>query len=174
MQAASTIHRPGFALSAQPGVGLGLIPPALMGRVAPAATRARRGRGSERYYVGRRPHATEVYIVSGTDVERLEHLGYRSAAPFDWGGSTPGALELAFALLAHTTESPPPEPICQTFRADVVGGLDRAGFVLGDGDIALWLLTAFRDDAHNDPFDPRRCARIRRAARWLRSRLRHR
>lgn len=145
-----------------------------MGRAAPAATRARRGRGSERYYVGRRANATEVYIVSGTDVERLEHLGYRSAAPFDWGGSTPGALELAFALLAHTTESPPPDPICQGFRADVVAGLDRGGFVLGDSDIALWLLTAFLDDTNNDPFEPRRSARIRRTARRLRSRIRRR
>lgn len=111
-------------------------------------------------------------MVSGTDVEPLEHLSYQSGAPFDWGELTPGALELAFAMLAHTTGRRPPEPICQIFRADVLAYLHRAGFVLGDGDIALWLLTAFRDDGYCEPSEPTRRASIRRAARWLCLRLR--
>jgi hypothetical protein len=125
-----------------------------------------------RYYVGRRPRAPEVYVVTGTDLEPLDHLGYQSGTPFDWGDLTPGALKLAFAMLAHTTASRPPEPICQAFCADVIARLDRAGFVLGDGDIALWLLTAFGDDAQRDPTEPRHARSIRHAARRLRSRLR--
>ena len=128
----------------------------------------------ERYYVGRRPRETEVYVVTGTDVEALEHLSYQSSTCFDWGDRTPGALELAFAVLAHSTGRRPPKPICETFRADVIADLRRAGFVLGDGDIALWLLTAFRDVDLRDPSEATRATGVRRAARRLGSRLRRR
>jgi len=97
----------------------------------------------EHYYVGRRTRGTPVYVVSASAVDLLEHHGYRGSAAFDWGMSTPGALELAFALLAHSTESRPPDSICTTFRSEVVARLDHHGFVLGFGEIALWLLTAF-------------------------------
>jgi hypothetical protein len=107
-------------------------------------------RAGERYYVGRRARETEVYVVTGTHVEALEHLGYQTSAAFDWGDLTPGALELAFALLVRSTGRRPPPPICETFRADLIAGLHCAGFVLGDGDIALWLLTAFREDDVRD------------------------
>lgn len=46
-------------------------------------------------------------------------------------------------MLAHGTESRPPDPVCMTFWTEVIACLDRAGFVLGHGKIALWLLTAF-------------------------------
>jgi hypothetical protein len=157
-----------------PDANTSLIPPTLIGRVAPAVTRTRRSRGSERYYVGRRPRDTEVYVVTDTDTEPLEHPGYRSNAALDWGGLTAGALELAFAMLARTTDSRPPDPICLTFRAEVVARLDRAGFVLAEGDIALWLLTAFceGDDPYDEP-SPDRAGSLRsRAVGWLRSRLR--
>jgi hypothetical protein len=100
----------------------------------------------ERYYVGRRTRETEVYVVTRTHVEALEHPRYQTNTPFDWGDLTPGALELAFAVLVHSTGQRPPAPICETLRADVIADLHRAGFVLGEGDIALWLLTAFRED----------------------------
>jgi hypothetical protein len=145
----------------------------LSGRPAPAAARVRRSRRSERYYVGRRPHQTEAYVVSGTEIEPLEHPGYRTSASFDWGEPTPGALELAFAMLAHTTDSCPPDPVCLAFWTDVVARLDHGGFVLGDGDIALWLLTAFREG--DGSCDETRAARPRslrtRAITWFRSRL---
>lgn len=148
----------------------------LIGSVAPAVRRTRRSRRSERYYVGRRARDPEVYIVTSTDVEPLEHPGYESSAAFDWGDLTAGALELAFAILAHTTGSRPPPPVCQTFWAEVVARLDRAGFVLGDGDVALWLLTAFCDGG--DPYgaappDGSRGVRSR-AVGWFHSRLRRR
>jgi hypothetical protein len=157
-------------------VDTGLLSPALIGRVAPAVTRTWRSRRSERCYVGRRPHDTEVYIVTATEVEPLEHPRYQSSAAFDWGDLTAGALELAFAMLAHTTDSRPPDPICLIFRTEVVARLDRAGFVLGDGDIALWLLTAFlADDASDDAPPPGGSRSVRRrAVRWFRSRLRRR
>ncbi|HET9102559.1 MAG TPA: DUF6166 domain-containing protein [Solirubrobacteraceae bacterium] len=142
--------------------------------VTPAPARPGSRGALERYYVGRRPHDTEVYVVTGSAVDRLEHPGYRSDADFDWGSATPGALELAFAMLAHATGRRPPEQVCRIFQAEVVAGLDRAGFVLGDGDIALWLLTALDEpggpcdgSAPGGPPYPRS-----RLARWLRSRLR--
>jgi hypothetical protein len=82
-------------------------------------------------------------VVSRTTIEPLEHHEYRSSACFDWGFPSPGALELAFAVLAHATESKPPDLICVTFWTEVVACLDRPGFVLGYRDLALWLLTAF-------------------------------
>ncbi len=82
-------------------------------------------------------------MVSRTAIDPLEHPGYRCAAPFDWGGPTRGALELAYAMLAHSTASRPPDPVCTTFWTEVVACLDRSGFVLGQSEIALWLLTAF-------------------------------
>ena len=97
----------------------------------------------EHYYVGRRPQGTEVYVVSAAGAEPLEHYGYRSHTAFDWGAPTAGALELGYALLAHGTERRPPDQICVTFWTDVVASLDRPGFVLGHGEIALWLLSAF-------------------------------
>jgi uncharacterized protein DUF6166 len=112
---------------------------------APGTRGPRDLRRPERYYVGRRSGGTEVYVVSRVGVEPLEHHGYRGSAPFDWGAASPGALELAFAMLAHGTESRPPDLICSTFWSEVVACLDRAGFVLCHGDLALWLLTAFRD-----------------------------
>jgi len=144
----------------------GLFPAALIGRVAPTVTRTRRSRPSERYYVGRRPRDTEVYIVTVTEAEPLDHLRYKSTAAFDWGDLTAGALELAFAILAHITDSRPPDPICQTFWAEVVACLDRAGFVLGDGDIARWLLTAFSEGHGSNKGPPPSGSRSLRSV-WL-------
>ena len=151
-----------------------LIPPTLIGRVAPADSRTRRSRGPERYYVGRRPRDAQVYVVTGTAIEPLERPAYRSSSAFDWGDLTAGALELAFAMLADTTDSRPPDRICLTFWAEVVACLDRDGFVLADGDIALWLLTAFceGDGSRDEPSPDRSGSRRSRAVGWFRSRLR--
>jgi hypothetical protein len=105
----------------------------------------------EQHYVGRRPAHTEVYVVDQAELEPLAHLSYRTDAGFDWGDSTEGALELAFAMLAHATQSRPPDLVCRVFCAEVVTRLDPAGFVLSHGDIALWLLTAFRDGPSGQP-----------------------
>ena len=125
----------------------GRVPP----REAPGVGGARDPLRPEHYYVGRRSHGAEVYVVSRAALEPLEHHEYRTSAPFDWGAPGPGALELAFAMLAHGTESRPPDLICVTFWSEVVARLDRPGFVLGHGDLALWLLTAFRDDEEPPP-----------------------
>lgn len=119
--------------------------------------------------MGRRPRATEVYVVTGDEVGPLEHPAYRSDAPLDWGELSAGALELAFALLACSTGRRPPDAICRIFRRDVIARLDHTGFVLGDGEIALWLLTTFGDH------EPQRASLLHllalsRVADWLRSR----
>lgn len=106
-------------------------------------------RRSERCYVGRRPAATEVYVVTRSDVERLAHRAHRSREAFDWGRESPGAFELAFAVLADTAESEPTDLVCAAFRAEVIARLDNNSFVLGADEIALWLLTAF-----GEPTDP--------------------
>lgn len=143
-------------------------------RVAPRPARRPRLHRPERYYVGRRPNDTEVYIVSRVELEPLAHLNYQSSAAFDWGCLSAGALELAFAMLAHTTESRPTDLVCETFRAEVLACLDPAGFVLSRGDIALWLMTLF-SDGNGPSYEPGSDgdARLgRRAASWIRSWLR--
>lgn len=129
---------------------------------------ATRGR-PERYYVGRRPGETEVYVISGTEIRPLEHLCHRSSAPFDWGAPTEGGLELAYAVLVDATESRPPEPICQAFWTGVVAGLDRSGFVLECSEIALWLFTSFRDREEPPPRPGSKWRdRLRRIRPWER------
>lgn len=137
----------------------------------PAARAAYGRRRPEQYYVGRRPQETEVYVVSHATIEPLDHHYYRSSAPFDWGAESPGALELAYAMLAHSTDSAPPDPISLAFWAEVVACLDRSGFVLGRGEIALWLLTAFGDGEEHPPKRGRRLRDlIRRIRPWRRGR----
>ncbi len=138
---------------------------------APGARGPRNLPRRERYYVGRRSGGAEVYVVSRVGIEPLEHHGYRGSAPFDWGAPSPGALELAFAMLAHGTESRPPDLICSTFWSEVVATLDRAGFVLCHGDLALWLLTAFRE-SEQLPLRRRMSLRscVRRTRSWRRRR----
>ena len=146
----------------------------LLARSAPAPTRRQRSHRPDRYYVGRRPATTEVHIVSRTELEPLPHLNYQSGVPFDWGCWTAGALELAFAMLAHTTESRPTNLVCRTFCGEIAACLDPAGFVLSHGDVALWLMIAF-SDAEPPPHDQNPDGHVdmgRRAARWIRSRLR--
>lgn len=147
-----------------------LLSPSIQGP-APAARSAPDRRRPEQYYVGRRPLQTEVYVVSQATTEPLDHHNYRSSAPFDWGAESPGALELAYAMLAHSADSPPPHPICLVFWTEVVACLDRSGFVLGRGEIALWLLTAFGDGEEPPPRRGRRLRdRIRRIRQWRRER----
>jgi hypothetical protein len=146
----------------------------LSARAAPRPAGRRRLQRPELYYVGRRPAATEVHIVSRTELEPLHHLNYQSGVPFDWGCWTAGALELAFAMLAHTTESRPTNLVCRTFCGEIVACLDPAGFVLSHGDIALWLMIAF-SDAEPPPHNQNPDGHVDmgpRAARWIRSRLR--
>ena len=131
--------------------------PVLHAPAWPVRGRPRRAAASRR-----RPSAT-TWVGAGTDrgvrgrpvragAAGTSRLPQRRA--FDWGDSTEGALELAFAMLAHATHSRATDLVCQAFCAEVVARLDRAGFVLCHGDIALWLLTAF-DDQH-PPLDRRR------------------
>lgn len=144
------------------------FPPSAPTREATGTRRSRASRPPEHYYVGRRPD-TRVYVVSRAGIEPLEHHEYRSSAPFDWGAPTPGALELAFAMLTHGTRSTPPDRVCAMFWSDVVARLDHPGFVLGHGDVALWLLTAFADG--NEPPPGRRLKlrdRVRRVWPWRR------
>jgi len=143
---------------------------ASVARALHAVTRLRRSRRPERYYVGRRSEATELYIVSRTGFEPLSHPSYQSSAAFDWGFASAGALELSFALLADTTESRPTELVCRAFCAEVVARLEDAGFVLTAGDIAVWLMGAF---SYAD--SPGRSARAGlrwSALQWVRSRMR--
>ena len=112
---------------------------------APGTRAAREASRPEHYYVGRRARGTDVYVVSSAGTGPLEHHRYRSSAHCEWGTASPGSLELAFAILAHGTESRPPDPICVTFWTEAVACFDRTGFVLGYGDLALWLLTAFSE-----------------------------
>lgn len=130
-------------MTTKPDLRIDLPPRTPIVGEAAGARRAHRARGPEHYYVGRRSPQTEVYVVSRTAIEPLEHHRYRSGASFDWGVHTPGALELAYAMLTHITESRPPDTICVTFWTEIVACLDRPGFMLAHGELALWLLTAF-------------------------------
>ena len=109
-----------------------------------------------------------MYVVGRTELEPLAHVGYRSDAAFDWGCLTEGALELAFAMLAHTTGSRT-DLVCQAFCGEVVACLEPAGFVLSHRDVALWLLTAFGDASPDRPGPDRPGGLHRRAAGWIRS-----
>lgn len=154
-------------MTTTPDLRIDLSPRTPIVREAPAARRAHRARGPERYYVGRRSPDTEVYVVSRAAIEPLKHHRYRSDASFDWGVPTPGAFELAYAMLTHSTESRPPDPICVTFWTEIVACLDRPGFVLAHGEIALWLLTAFRES--DEPARRRRRSlrdRVHRIRAW--------
>lgn len=77
----------------------------LVPRATPAPARRGRAGAPERYYVGRRPERTEVYVVSRAELEPLAHLSYQGDAASDWGCLTDGALELAFAMLVHSTRA---------------------------------------------------------------------
>ncbi len=129
--------------------------------------RRRRSSRQERYYIGRRPKATEVYIATGTELGQLAHLSHRSMASFDWGGAGPGAQELAFALLADTAGREPTDLVCAAFSDAVVADLDHAGFVLTDWDIGIWLMTAFPELATSERGQP--MPRFGGARRSLRS-----
>lgn len=96
----------------------------------------------------------------------MAHPRYRSAAAFDWGRPTDGALELAFALLSHASVSDPPEPICRVFCEEVVCMLPPDGFVIARGDVALWLLAALEDAGSDWPAFKRPAEW--RLIRWIR------
>ena len=97
--------------------------------------------------------------MSRAELEPLPQLNYQSSEAFNWGCSTAGALELAFAMLAYTTETRPTDLVCRTFCAQVVACLDPAGFVVSHGDIALWLMIAFSTPT------PPHANRVRRSCR---------
>jgi hypothetical protein len=145
----------------------------VLARPISAPARRRGLQAPERYYVGRRPAQTEVYVVAQSELEPLAHLGYQSDAAFDWGDSTDGALELAFAMLAHVTQSRPTDLVCEAFCTDVVIRLHCAGFVLSHGDIALWLLTAAFGDASSGELRPEHGIGLgARLAHWIRTWMR--
>jgi hypothetical protein len=119
-------------------------------------------RRPERYYVGRRAHATQVFVIEDIELRRLAHLNHRGTADFDWGCAAPGALELSFSMLADAAGRRPTDLVCRAFCEEVVSRLDRAGFVTTDGDVAIWLMTALLEFELGAE---RRSARVRRAAR---------
>lgn len=156
------------------------VPPrAACGASRPAPRGRRRRRGDpELYYVGRRRSDTpvyvvEVYVVDGTDVHRLAHRAHNSDEAFDWGHVSPGALELAYAVLADCTARPPTDAICQVFCSDVVAALDPAGFVLGRGEIASWLRygSSCRRASELESAGDTEAGPVRRAAARLRHHL---
>lgn len=75
----------------------------------------------------------------------MAHLHYQSDAAFQWGCSTAGSLELAFAMLANTTETRPTDLVCEV-SVEVVACLGPAGFVISSEAIAAWLSTVIPDD----------------------------
>jgi hypothetical protein len=84
-----------------------------------------------------------VYVVTPRDVERLRPPGQ---AAFQWGSAAPAAhVDLAYALLRHTTRREPPKHVVAQLHAEVVASLPHPGFVLGCDDIALWLADERRD-----------------------------
>jgi hypothetical protein len=175
MQIASTLSAcPVALIHGPPAENAGGIPALVRRQAVPTPRRSRREREEQRYYVGRRPEGTEVFVVTGSDVMPLVHHGYQSDAAFDWGDLSAGALELAFALLIQSTERRPPDTICAAFCADVVGHLDRTGFLLGDDDIALWLTTALCDSDIYRARPPGWQNLGGRVRGWLRARLRRR
>lgn len=93
------------------------------------------------FYVGRRPDLTEVFVVSATAIECLVHLGYRSAATFDWGRRSEwtGRLELSYALLADLTGRRPPDAVIFSLFHEVIERLPRDGFALSEIDLEMWL-----------------------------------
>ena len=110
--------------------------------------------------------------MARSELAPLAHLGYRSDAAFDWGGLTDGALELAFAMLTHATQSRPTDLVCQAFCAEIVTRLDSAGFVLSHGDIVLWLLTAFGDASSGELRPGHGIGLGARLATWIRTWMR--
>jgi hypothetical protein len=144
------------------------------GVARPMSAPARRSgsQAPEHHYVGRRPAHTAVYVVYRAELEPLAHLSYRTDAGFDWGDSTEGSLELAFAMLAHATQSRPTDLVCRAFCAEVVTQLDPAGFVLSHGDVALWLMTAFVDASSSEPEPEHPVGLARRAANRIRTWMR--
>jgi hypothetical protein len=65
-------------------------------------------------------------------------------------------------MLTDAAGHRPPDLVCRAFCEEVVSRLGRAGFVIADGDVAIWLMTALLE------FDigaERRSARVRGAAR---------
>jgi hypothetical protein len=76
-----------------------------------------------------RNEAAAARTVSRTELEPLAHLHHQSDAAFEWGFSTAGSLEVAVAMLAHTTESRPTDLVCRMFCVEVGACLDHAGFV---------------------------------------------
>ncbi len=126
-----------------------------------------------RYYVARRLDQTELHTVTHTELEPLAHLHYQSDAAFQWGCSTAGSRELAFSMLAHTTESRPTDVVCDLFSVEVVACLDPAGFVISSEDIAVWLTTVF-SDGESSPHQQDRDDHVGlgpRAVGWLRALL---
>lgn len=142
-------------------------------RVAPGSARPPRLQRPLRYYVGRRLDETEIYSVSRTELEPLTHLHHQSDAAFQWGCSTAGSLELAFAMLATATENQPADLVCEMFSVEVVACLDPAGFVISSADIAAWLITLL-PDGETSPRPHKRHDHEglgRRAGAWVRARF---
>jgi hypothetical protein len=154
------------------GVLLGKSLSAETSRVAPGPAGCPRLQRPLRYYVARRLDETEIYSVSRTELEPLTHLHYQSDAAFQWGCSTAGSLfELAFAMLANTTEHRPTDLVCEMFSVEVVACLDPAGFVISSEDIAAWLIAALPDGETSPRQHKRRdhAGLGRRAAGWVRA-----
>jgi hypothetical protein len=99
------------------------------------------GRGSARYFVGRREDRGPVaWIVDRRRVERLR--GDVAAADLGWGCTGGPADRLAVCILAEVTGSAPSGALVAAFARDVVGRLPFSGFVLPDRAVYAWLTAA--------------------------------
>jgi hypothetical protein len=138
------------------------------------AGRRRHSHSQQGYYVGRRLDATEVHIVSRAELEPLPQLNYQSSEAFNWGCSTAGALDLAFAMLVYTTETRPTDLVCPNVLRSGGGvpgprrlrGQSRRYRAVAD-DRLLHAYTPAREQSPDD-----HAGMGRRAARWIRSWLR--
>lgn len=98
-------------------------------------------------YVGERDAdgIGHVYVEqreSGRLIRRFElpHVVRHSPTGLEWGYGGSGPADLALSIMAHINEVQGVSvSLYQTFKMDVVSGLDRDGFQLHASDVREWL-----------------------------------
>jgi hypothetical protein len=141
-------------------------PEADRGRRSHRATRRRRQ--PHAYFVGRRPdEAAEVYVVTETDVRRLDREWRDGSPSLDWRDHDASALQLSRMLLARVTGMPPPRQLAEQFVRNVLADLPDDGFVLSSDEVWRWLQTVSAPHAVARAM-PRRESRLARLSAGLR------